>query len=493
MEPQPSLTRKNEFHKPLVWISILNATMGFFLMGYFMSVINTLQNYLTYVVFQWDSATATSVTSWLNSSCTIGAGIGAFTGGKLAKTFGRRNSMIFTDILGIVAVILTLITNVPVMMIGRVLGGLAVGINTSLVPTYVQEITPLEVKGVAGSCIQLLCCTGNLVAYAFGFLLPTVSATNVVESSWWRFIMGFPLITLSLRCFILFVYSNFETPAYLVSERKEAEAKEVLHRLYTTEERVAEEFSNLKKARDGDKHHGIMKYSTLLTPKYRGRLFIGCFIALLQQLTGVNALVYYSTQIFNESGSGNAVMLTTLFGAFNLMATLFSGQVIRRFGRKTILIGGDIGISLWLVLIAIFGYLNKAVALNYFIMLYIITFGLSYGPVLWIFVAEILPDIGVGIAILINWIGAFVVAQGFQYYYAAVGIPAAFLSFGLVCLLSLIVIFWKVKETRDLTPHQISRLYHPNPAEDESNSDSEKNTPTRDKEETAGLIAAIDA
>src|SRR5688572_10610525 len=106
-------SHKKEFHRTLVWVAILNATLGMLFMGYFMSVMNTLQNYLIYVVFNWDNATAMTITSWLNSSCTIGAGIGAFMGGKFAKTFGRRCSMMVTDIMAIIAIILTLVANVP--------------------------------------------------------------------------------------------------------------------------------------------------------------------------------------------------------------------------------------------------------------------------------------------------------------------------------------------------------------------------------------------
>ena len=493
MKFEPGNSQKRGINRGLAWVAVVNATLGMFLMGYMLSVINILQGYLTFVVFNWDTATATQNTSFLNSVATIGAGMGAFLGGNIAKSLGRRRSMILTDLISIVAVLMTLFANVPIMILGRLVAGLSVGLHSSLVPLYVQEIAPREIKGVAGSFIQLQCCIGSLVAYAFGFLLPTVSAeVQVEETSSWRLILGFPIVISLIRLFVLFNIVNFETPSYLLSVKRDEDAKRALAHFYTGST-IMEEYDTLKKASEGEIRQGPMKYSSLLRPQYRSRFLIACFVSLLQQFTGVNALIFYSTQIFQQSDSGDggssAVLLTTLFGVFNLLATIVSGQVIKRFGRKTILIWGDIAIASCLISIGILGYSEQYTAIKYFIMLYIIAFGLSYGPVLWIFVAEILPDIGVGVAILLNWIGAFAVAQFFQPFSEAVGMPSAFMCFGIYCLLSLVVIVWKVKETKDLNPHEIAQLYCPTvKSEEVSDAENEIKDSSPNKDEIMELI-----
>lgn len=151
--------------------------------------------------------------------------------------------------------------------------------------------------------------------------------------------------------------------------------------------------------------------------------------------------------------------MTALFALLNLVATILSGQVIQRVGRKVIFIFAHVGMGLCLIVIAILGNKGMNGMIPIPIMTFIVIFGLTYGPIVWIFVAEILPDLGVGIAINLNWTWTFLIAQFFQPIAQAIGTPNTFLIFGVYCLAGLLVIIPFVKETKGLTREQIERLY----------------------------------
>lgn len=458
------------YKAPVIWCLVLNSTLGMFLFGFILSVLNTIQDYLSVEVYSWGKADGRTRISVLNSILTVGAGIGAFVGGSAAQRFGRRKSMIIADLIAIFGMGLTLVANYPLFVIGRMITGFCCGLNSSIVPVYVGEMAPLPIKGTTGSCNQLLVCLGSLVAYLFGFGLPTSGpGEGFLWQNWWRIMLGFPIITCLLRTLLLTTVFSYETPKYLVVNGHEEEARASLSKIYVGDY-ATEQLIWLKREREEDHRSGTMSYKELFTKKYRMRFFIGCFVSLSQQMTGINALIFYSTTIFKDSSKGDtnlAVLFTTLFAVLNLVATLFSGQVLKRFGRKPILVVGDLGMSLCILVICILS-LESVGASSFLpipVFFYIIVFGLTYGPIVYVFSVEILPDIGVGIAILINWLGAFLVALFFPPLSERAGNEVAFGVFGVYSLLALLVIIFGVKETRGLSQAEINDLYDP-PVED---------------------------
>lgn len=451
------------FHKGTVWGMVLNSTLGMFQFGYILTILNTLMIYFQKDVYHFDDAEKDKYSSLLNSAVTIGAGIGALVAGPIAKKLGRRMSMIFIDLIVLVASFLTLITNVNVFIVGRIIGGFCVGFNSTLVPLYMNEITPLSIKGIAGTFNQIQICLGSFLAVLFGFGLPD-SDFSGFRGQWWRVMLGFPILIGTIRLILVFLVFTNDTPKYLVYNNEKEKAEEALTRIYK-QEYVNEQLELLEHTREEEEKAGKVNFRELFGSRYRGRLLIACFIAFLQQMTGVNAFIFYSTDIFKKGAGSDqaAVTLSTLFGAFNLLATLISGQIIKRFGRKTILIWGDIAITATIVVTAVLFMTDSTSALVYPIFLFIILFGFSYGPVPWIFIAEILPDIGVGIAVLTNWTGSFLVALLFPLLSSdtVMGPGPSFLIFGAFGVLALFVLIFFIKETYGLTPAQINEIYSP--------------------------------
>ena len=449
-------------HGP-VWRMVLNSTLGMFMFGYSLSVLNTTQDYIQNKVYHWTDSQANLYISLLNSLLTIGAGIGAFLGGTAAQRYGRRKSMIITDCLTFAGILLTLIRNVIPFIAGRIITGFCAGLNSSLVPLYVIEVAPLSLRGPTGICTQLFICIGSLFAYLSGFGLPKGLPEGFVQENWWRIMLGFPLTTSAFRMLILKFCYKHETPKYLVYHDQEKEARKVLELLYIGDY-ATEQLIWLKREREEDLNAHHMHYSELLSKKYRRRLWIGCFINVSQQMTGINALILYSTQIFKDNSDGDqnaAILDTTLFGILNLVATLFAGQVLKKFGRKTILLFGGLGMSACIAVISTLYYLDLGSYERFPIFVYIAVFGLSYGPIVYVFTAEILPDIGVGIANLVNWLGTFLVAQFYEPLQKMTGTGLTFGVFGVYSVISSLVIMCKVKETRGLTPVEINDIYNP--------------------------------
>lgn len=438
--------REREIKTGVVCKVVLNATLGMFSMGYAMGAINTVQDYLTGAVFGWDLDTETVIIGWMNGLYALGAGAGAFCGGELAKKLGRRKSMLVTDILTIVSVFLTLLPNADLMLIGRAASGISLGLNSAIVPLFVKEVSPHELEGLTGSVSQLQVACGGLFVFALGFGLPTeTEIANGARSSLWGFILAFPILLSIFRFIIIWWVYPFESPAYFLMNNLPVEAKKVLEEFYSQRD-ARHELRRLREEQKEGKQEKV-GYSTLFKAKYRTSLFVGCFIAFLQQMTGFNALTFYSSQIFEEIDvNGNYVLLTLLVGVFNVLSTAVSGQLIRRKGRRDILIGGLIATIISLCCISLFSWLGLAILADISTFLLTITFGLTYGPIIWIFIPEILPDIGVGIAVLCNWVALFLVGEYFQVLYESVGISRAFLCFAIFCIASLGIVTWKVQE-----------------------------------------------
>mmetsp|Transcript_12290 Transcript_12290/g.14115 ORF Transcript_12290/g.14115 Transcript_12290/m.14115 type:complete len:487 (-) Transcript_12290:244-1704(-) len=460
MSTKGSVANADSFYKARVWGMVLNATLGMFQFGYILSILNTLMAYFEKDVYHFSEDDKAKYAGILNAACTVGAAVGALVAGPIAKKLGRRTSMIAVDVIVIIASVLTLIENINVFILGRVIGGFCVGFNSTLVPLYMNEITPLSIKGVAGAFNQIQICLGSFLAVLFGFGLPEADFSGF-QGQWWRIMLGFPILVAAIRLSLVFLVFTTETPKFLVYNDRKEEARDVLGTMYKPEY-ISEQLMILEQTREEDERAGKVTFVELFGPRFRLRLMIGMFIAFLQQMTGVNAFIFYSTDIFRKAaGDDTAVTLSVILNALNLLATLVSGQIINRFGRKTILIVGDVLITGTIIVTAILFMYDAKTALIFPIFLFIILFGLTYGPVPWIFIAEILPDIGIGVAVLTNWTGGFLIALGYPLLADphVIGTGPTFLIFGVFDVLALFVLIFVVKETFGLTSAQINDVY----------------------------------
>jgi len=454
------------FKKFYVYGATINCVLGSCFFGYIHSVMNPLQEYFQKTIYPDMSDNFMTLT---NSLVPAGAAIGAFTAGNMAMRLGRRKAMMMTDLFSVFAIILTLIYNPYFLLVGRLFSGLCVGMNSSLAPLYLTEMSPLGFKGFIGTFTQVAVSVGILIAYLFGLNVP-VEQDYTVNMVWWRFMFSFGILLAVVRSLLLLFVFRFETPKFLLYHRNEETALKVLAKIYH-EDQVQEQFSLLQKEKENASKSGQIGYLDLFSHQYRSRFIIGCLLSIFQQIIGVNAIIYYSTTLFKdfESTSKFPQVYTVIVGIINLASAMVATLAIKKAGRKNLLLAGTVVVFASLILLPIVNWAipNDTTLSKYFIFIFIAGFGFSLGSVTWLYVSEILPDIGVGIATLLNWATCVLVVQTFPYMLKNIGASPTFLIFASICFAGFIFILKWIKETKGKQPHEIALMFLTKPQDHE--------------------------
>ena len=230
------MSEKNKHKSTLqIFFIVFVAALGTFLFGFELGVFNTLENNIDILYEKNNKSSKNTFNGLINSLYPIGAVFGCILGGILLKK-GRRISFIIADFISIVAIILMLIQSSVLLLIGRFIVGIAVGINSAAIPCYVNEISPSQISGAMGSMFQLMVNVGIFISFILGLFLQSKSDfKNDPNMFWWRFMLGFPIFTCIFRTLMLAFVFEFETPFFLCKLKKDEEALEVLKKIYKTE------------------------------------------------------------------------------------------------------------------------------------------------------------------------------------------------------------------------------------------------------------------
>jgi len=376
--------------------------------------------------------------------------------------------MYITDSIAILGSGLTAIANLPILIIGRFLCGFAVGLNSSLVPLYINEVSPIQLNGITGSMNQILICLGLLTSYLLGYGIPytnkddpSVTANTQYSELFWRLFMVLPGLVSLMRTLLLIFVLPYETPKYLVLQGHDESAVKVLEKIYKGSA-VQEQFDQLQEEKKLQDQSGKLTYKELSSKTYKRRLFVGCGLSLLQQLSGINAFSMFSNKIFlgadtklTEDTYNQARNFTTILGIVNLIVPILCSLISNKVGRRSLLLWGN---ALCLVCLTIFPLsdttlpnLSKIAVFGY-----AVGYGFSLGPIVWMVIPEILPDLGIGVAVLANWSTAFLVVQAFPL------LPFGtynFLIFAACCAIGEVFVYIYVEETMGKTPKEIAAIY----------------------------------
>mmetsp|Transcript_19839 Transcript_19839/g.16991 ORF Transcript_19839/g.16991 Transcript_19839/m.16991 type:complete len:253 (+) Transcript_19839:145-903(+) len=225
--------------------------MGSFFFGYIMGIFNTAQSYMTTVVYPDMSDT---VEYLMTSFVPLGAGVGAYLAGHLSQKTGRRKAMLITDFISIVGVAIQLLPNVYLLLTGRLICGFCVGLNSTLVPQYINEVAPIKVKGIAGTMVQVFLNIGILGSYLIANGLPDNFQPGDTPVFFWKVMFGFPFVTCGIRVLFLLVAFNQDTPKYCVMNGNEDEASTMLKRIYP-KEYALEHLIQLRRSKELEASH----------------------------------------------------------------------------------------------------------------------------------------------------------------------------------------------------------------------------------------------
>lgn len=387
----------------------------------------------------------------------VGAVIGAVSGGPISDRFGRRPTVLIAAVIfGIGALAVAFSPSVFILVFGRLILGLGVGLASMIVPLYIAEIAPADRRGALVSLNQLMITIGILLSYIVGVIFAPVEG--------WRYMFGVaivPAIILGVGMFRL-----PESPRWLFENGRIDRAREVLGRT-RSEQEIELEFKEMEEIKNQERNRARVSYRELLEPYVRPMLIIGIGLAVFQQITGINTVIYYAPTILQGVGfsEGGAIAATALgVGVVNVGFTILAVYLIDRVGRKPLLIVGLIGMVVSLTLLGfvfatggssgVTGVLATAC-----LGLYIASFAISLGPVFWLMISEIYPlrirGTAMSVASLANWGSNFLVALSFPIILAGFGGAGAFWLFAVLGIVAWVFVYLKVPETKGRTLEQI--------------------------------------
>jgi len=383
----------------------------------------------------------------------LGCLIGAAFSGPLADRFGRRTVLIQVACLFILGAFGTALSSGMVWLsVGRLVVGIAIGIASYTAPLYISEISPARVRGKLVSLNQLMITIGILVSYLVDYAL--------TASRGWRWMFGLAAIPgLILLIGLLFVP---ESPRWYVKQLLGDRAREVLAKIrkpFEVDSELAEIEASFTQ-QEGS-------WRELWSPNLRPALVIGVGLAVFQQFTGINTVIYYAPTIFQLAGlqsKASAILATAGVGVVNVLLTILALELLDRVGRRPLLIWGLIGMVLSLALLGI-GFLtqNPTPALAWTsmicVMAYVACFAISLGPIFWLMIAEIYPlklrSRAMSLAAAANWGSNFLVALTFLTLLDALGRPGTFWLYAFVGIVALVFVLRLVPETKGKTLEQI--------------------------------------
>ena len=433
-------------NRNFVYIISAIAALGGVLFGFDLVIISgTVPFFIKY--FQLGE----SGTGWAVGCINLGAAAGGLLAGRLSNALGRKKLLMICALLFAVTGFATgWATSFAFFISARMLSGVAVGMAALVCPVYIAEIAPGQLRGRLVSFYQLAIVTGLLVAYLCNYLLLNTGANN------WRWM--FSSQSLPALLFLGGLFFVPESPRWLISKNKKVKALKILVRVggfaYAQNEAslISESFSKEAKGNISD----------LFKPGYFKIVILGVIIAIFSQADGQNSLFSYAPVIFKEAGmaENTAFLQSVILGVVNFIFTFVAIKFIDQAGRRKLLLYGAALLCIDALALSFCIYIGAA---GYFTLIFVIGFIAVYaatlGPVTWVLLSEIFPNLirgnAMGLATLSLWIANFFTTASFPILKKAFGLPVTFLVHATICLVYFLFIKSKVPETKGRTLEEI--------------------------------------
>lgn len=425
------------------------AALGGLVFGFDTAVINGA---LPFFTKHFDLSHA--MQGWAVSSALIGCIIGALFIGRPGDSFGRRYMLKILAILFIVSSIGTgMATSLTIFVVFRFIAGLAIGGASVLSPMYISEIAPPKQRGRLTATFQLAIVIGILVAFFSDYLLVSTGPEN-----WrWMFIAG---LIPGLALFLLLFFVS-ESPRWLVKMGRMEAALDVI----TSVNIEADPGQTLREIQDSIDNEVIGKNIYLFKKPYLKLVIIGIAVGMFNQFTGINIIMYYATDIFRSAGfsTNSAIGQTVIIGLTNLLFTLIAMSIIDKVGRKTLLLVGSIGMTIFL---GLFAFLFKSGNTSGFWILgmligFIAFFAASQGAVIWVLLSEMFPNNirarGSSIGSFSHWFFNALLSFLFPVMTGAFGVGNAFVFYALATFISFFFFLFFLKETKGRSLEELEK------------------------------------
>jgi sugar porter (SP) family MFS transporter len=436
----------------VIWNSTITA-LGGLLFGYDTGVISGA---LLFIAKDFPGLSSTQK-ELLTSILLIGAMVGALVAGRVADTIGRRRTVLITAAVFVIGVLLAAFSpSYGVLLVARVIIGLSVGSASMVVPLYIGETAPPKIRGALVSFNQLAITVGILVSYLVDY--------GLSSSENWRLMFGLAVIPAVLM--FAGMWFQHESPHWLVTRGRDDEAREILTQIREDADIDAE----IQEVHDITAQESEGSYRQLLSPAIRPMLTIGVALAVFQQVTGINTIIYYAPTLLNQAGFGSraALLANVGNGVVNVALTVVAIWLLDRTGRRPLLLIGTAGMAIGMFVVAITFVAGGdslhgagAVVAIAGLLLYTASFAVGLGPVFWLMISEIYPlsirGRAMSIATIFNWGANFVVTVSFLTLLSAIGNDGTFFLFGGLTVLALLYFWREVPETKDRSLAEIER------------------------------------
>lgn len=448
-------------NKGFIVSAILLTILTIWVVGYLKGEISHTQESL--------KAYVDSIKGFTISSALIGCIIGGSIAGFVSKSIGRRNGLIIAAVAFSISAIgawhpekLNFFGTLDVFsfVIYRVIGGIGVGLASMLSPMYIAEIAPANVRGKLVSWNQFAIIFGMLVIYFVNFIIARKGNEEWLITEGWRWMFFSGVIPSGL--FLILLMFVPETPRYLVMKGKEDKALKVLKKI--SGEKSAPGILQEIKDTLHEKSIPWLSYGFLV-------IFIGIILSVFQQFVGVNVVLYYAGNIFRNMGNSNdsSMIQTIIVGIVNLTFTVLAIFTVDRFGRKPLMMIGGIGMAISMLGLGFsFFYGKLGIGALIFMLTYIASFAMSWGPVTWVLLSEIFPNSirsAMSIAVAAQWLANLIVSWTFPMLNDNIALTArfnhgfAYWLYAIMGVLSAIFIWKMVPETKGKTLEEIEKLW----------------------------------
>jgi sugar porter (SP) family MFS transporter len=432
------------------------AALGGLLFGYDTGVISGA---LLFIRTEFDlSPTMQGVVAGI---ALVGAAVGAAFAGSLSDRFGRQMVLVVTGLVFVIgALIAALAPGTSTLLVGRVIVGIGIGFASMLTPLYLAEMAPASNRGALVSLNQFAITCGILVSYVVGYLF--------AQAGQWRWMLALGALPGAILAAGMLVLP--ETPRWLAGHGRMADAAAVLRRLRGDTGEVEQELNDLRT--DLRREGRLAGWSELLNPVVRGPLIIGVGLAIFQQITGINTVIYFAPVIFQAAGISSAsaaILATAGVGVVNVAMTVVAIRLIDSVGRRALLLTGLLGMAVCLLLLGLgFAISGSSAALGWLTALslaaYVGFFAIGLGPVFWLLISEIFPlyirGRGMGVATIANWGSNLLVTVTFLELIVVLGRPGTFFLYAVLTVAAYVFTWSQVKETKGLSLEAIEAELH---------------------------------
>jgi SP family galactose:H+ symporter-like MFS transporter len=426
--------------KRFVYLATAISALGGMLFGYDIGVISG-----AILFIKKDFSLSPGMEEIIVSSVLLGSLLGAIVGGVMADRFGRRRLLIITAVVfGLGAIGAALSPGTAWLIVARVIAGTAIGIASFVAPLYISEIAPVDIRGKLVSINQVALTGGIVISYFIDYAFAGAQA--------WRWMFALAVIPAAAFGIGLIFIPN--SPRWLAARGHTDQARTVLKQIRDPK-KVASELGEIQHSMAQQKGH----WSELLSPFLRPAMIVGIGLAIAQQITGINTVIYYAPTIFKFAGLSSAsvaILASVGVGIVNVALTLMAMQLIDRVGRRPLLLVSLAGMALSLFVLGLaFSLPQLSDSLGWIavasLMVYVGSFAIGLGPVFWLMLSEIYPlrirGRAMSVGTIANWSANFIVALSFLTLTQVLGRPATFWLYAIISIGSWFFAFFLVPET----------------------------------------------